>query len=594
MEMDRVLAPVRHRGPDHIGLHVDRQGFGLAVALLTTTTEDAGALQPVCSDETYLALDGRIDNRDELLATLGPFSLPLPSGRTQESDAEIVMRAFQRWGDEFAAQLVGDFVAVVWQAARRRLLIARDVTGQRSLLYFSDARLLVFGTELAQVLGHPEVSAAPNERVVAEYLRCDLSSQEETLYQGVRRLLPAHYLIAEAGQLRQKRYWSIDPNRKIRYEKDADYAEHLLEVLQVAVTAQCRSLGPVGTTLSGGLDSSSVTALAAEQVPGLRAYSLVFPGRECDESAFIDEVVKKSDIACHRVDGTQLRSNDPRLEAALYRDVPDYPNAAMHGEINRLARTHGCRVILSGAGGDELWSGALTYAADLLKRGHPIQSLRRSLSDRRVESFWYPRWGYLRYGVLPVMPDFMRRSIGAVQDWRHERAGWLGPRLRGLRSRSQSMELGSCYQNEMWTALISGWAAQGNESGERFYARYQIEHRAPFMDRRVLEAGFAMPEEQKRRGELSKQVLREALTGRMPSAVRSRASKSDFGDVVGQSINDYGHLLKRPAIVRHGWLEQAAVDLAYSDWLRAPRKGLLRLWMALAIECWFQTLKLDK
>ncbi len=591
-ELARVFAPVHHRGPDHIGTYTSERGFALTVALLVTTPEDVGRTQPVVERNTCIGFDGRIDNRADLLALLGPRETA-PQRGDVESDAELALRAFFRWGDGFVEHIIGDFALAVWQDEPQRLLLAKDITGQRALFYYADEHVVVFGSEIAQIIGHPAVPIRPNLAVVAEYLSCDLRSQGDTLYVGVHRVLPAHVMVFEGRGQREFRYWDIDATKRVRYKREVEYVLHFRDVFREAVKARCRAVGPVGAQLSGGIDSSAVVATAAQLLPHdrLRAYSLVFPGRPCDETSYIDAVVDHVGITSVRHDPATRALSDPLDEARLYRDVPDYPNTATHTGLCRMAHGDGVRTLLTGEGSDEFWSGSFAHAADLLASGRVIQSLRTARWDSQIPSFWYPRFGFARYAVGPIAPRWAIAGVRGLRRLRNARRSLLGPSLPqpGNRTHTYRLAQATHAQREAYADLYNAWAAQGNDTGGRFLGRLALDSRSPFMDRRVIELAFAFPESLKKPHDVPKYAVRRALAGELPTVVLGRNTKATFNVVYTRQLDEIGHRLRHPAIAASGWVNNSTLADIYTSWQANPLRRTLQLWMVLAIESWYKS-----
>ncbi len=194
----RMTDVIAHRGPDGAGVLTDG-AVGLGHRMLRTTPESLGERQPL-TDETgefAITFDGRIDNRDELLAGLRAAGARLEAG----TDAELVLRAYQAWGEDSPRRLLGDFAFVIWDKRQRRLFCARDQLGVKPFYYQRDERTFRCGSELHQLLQDPAVKREPNEGMVGEYLATVVTTLEETLYRGVFRLPPGHLLVAEPARL---------------------------------------------------------------------------------------------------------------------------------------------------------------------------------------------------------------------------------------------------------------------------------------------------------------------------------------------------------------------------------------------------------
>ena len=232
--------------------------------------------------------DSRLDNGHELSARLAEH---LP-GRPSATDAELIAAAYRAWGSRAPAELLGDFAFVLWDADSRRLLAARDPMGIRRLHLSVAGSRLCLATDPHQILRHPAVAPDLDEATLGDYLCGLLDPNERTMFRKVRALQPGHCLVAENGKVTRTRFWDADPEHRIRYRDRRQYAEHLRETLALAV--ECRlATAPgstTGITLSGGLDSTSVAALAQRQLENdpldrrLSTASFVFDDLpECDE-----------------------------------------------------------------------------------------------------------------------------------------------------------------------------------------------------------------------------------------------------------------------------------------------------------------------
>src|SRR5262249_7076551 len=208
----RIPDVAADRGPDGTGLWLDG-AVGLAHLMLRTTPESLQEKQPLLdeSGELCLVLDGRVDNRAELMAAVRATGLHVRA----DTDAELVLLAYQLWGEACAGKILGDFAFVVWDRRKRQLFAARDILGVRPFYYFVDDRTFVCGSELRQVLAHERVPREPNEGMIAEYLAANITDRMETLYRGILRLPPGHFLVVDRRGLRTGRYWDVDFAREI-------------------------------------------------------------------------------------------------------------------------------------------------------------------------------------------------------------------------------------------------------------------------------------------------------------------------------------------------------------------------------------------
>jgi len=613
--LTRMSATLAHRGPDGEGLWI--QGpVGLAHRMLYTTPESLGEKQPL-ADETgdlCLTLDGRVDNRDELRAALEAKGAKLRS----DTDAELVLRAYELWGEECPKQILGDFAFAIWDGRTRRLFCARDILGIKPFYYYTNGYTFLFASELRPLFEDPAVPRVPNDGMIGEYLAMDVTSQEETLYRDIFRLPQAHVLIIQPGRVRKVRYWDVDPAREVRYRSDEAYAEQFLEIFKEAVRCRLRSHKLVGADLSGGLDSSSVVSVAhslyREGVvdgPGVETFSLVFPGMACDESGYIQEVVRM-----WAVESNAVKAEDPGASCYVehvrrYHDFPYVPNGEMHNPLMALAQEKRVRVLLTGVGGNEWLTGGLRHHADLMCRFRILDLIRQSRLDSHVLSHdgdpTSPLFLIIRYGLWPLLPRRIQRAVkwalngerNGVPRWIHPgfaRRIQLAKRLREKESAGQRFP--TLVQKELSLYLTSGWSSLGREWLERYGSWFGLEQRHPFLDRRVIEYALALPEEQRWRRDQTKFVLRHAMRGLLPETVRKRRTTADFSHVYPEALRAQGgeHLFDSLAIASLGWVDRERVSLMYRHMATRYVRGdgdystyMWPLWMIFGIELWFKS-----
>jgi len=599
--LGRVSSAIAHRGPDGEGRWIDGP-IGLGHQMLHTTPESRLERQPAVSERGShrLVYDGRLDNADDVRSAIRG------NGRrvTDPTDAALILLAYDLWGDECPGHLIGDFAFVLWDGDRRECFCARDALGLKAFYYYLDDRLFVCGSELRQILAHPDVACGPHEGVIGEYLAGAVTSVDETLFHDVRRLPAAHCLRVAAGRATRRRYWDIDPERRVRFATDAAYAESFLTLFKDVVAAHGRAVETLGTELSGGFDSSSVTAVACDLAHGGRimrpveAFSLRFPGRPCDEPEYIAELLRTRPVPAHAVNAASLQPRGFSTTIADDREFPDFPNAAAWYPLMNAMRMRGCRVVLTGAGGDEWFTGSYFHYADLLRRLRIPALLKQMTHDRAIArdgetaAVRFPSMALWRAGIVPLIPLWARkiartvlprRSVPRWIDERFAASIGLPDRLRQRRPRERRWQ--SHAQQDIHSGLTNGWFYQGNETADRVHAKYQLEKRSPFLDRRIVEFALGLPEEQRWRGGDTKFVVRGAMKGVLPEQIRQRQTKANFGmlftDVVTALADRqaFGSL----TIGTLGWVDQRRVD----DMASSARDHAWPLWLIFGVETWF-------
>ncbi len=507
--LERMSAALAHRGLDGEGLWTEGP-VGLGHRILETTSESLNETEG--PPGLYLVLDGRVDNLEQL------------GGAT---DAEAVLNAYAQWGEACPEHILGDYAFAIWDANTRRLFCARDFLGIRPFYYHFDGKRLLFASELRALLEDDSIRREPNEGMIGEIVANSITSVEETLYRGVLRLPPAHSLTLEHKRPRLSRYWNPEGIRVERGISDEEYAERFLDIFTDAVHVRLRSHAPVAADLSGGLDSSSVVVTARAMEATLDTFSIVFPGLPCDETRYIRAVASACGIPGHAVRAAPF---DPEEETRRTLDLPSPPNCLAFAPLLTGPREQGCRVVLTGIGGDHLLSGT--------------RSFLRSLRPRRR----IPKW---------IDSDFARRID-------------LADRLRVGR------RMPTRRQEEVYQTTTCGREVYGSETEDRLAAKIGVEQRHPFFDRRLVEFCLGLPESQRMRKGVEKQVLRRAMEDLLPEVVRLREDKAEFSHLFVDALRGF----EPPAQwVNPDRVRTMALHVADHPW---------RIWFIHATSLWFR------
>ena len=560
-QVEAMTAAMHHRGPDGIN-HWRKGKVALGQCMLRTTPESLEETQPLTNEDESLILvmDGRVDNWEELRRELLCKGTVL---RTR-ADAELVLRAYEVWGRDCLSRIEGDFALVIWDARRQEAFCSRDRVGNKPFNYHWINNTLVFSSELHAILALPWVAEVLNQDTLAEYLGTEWYSLDETLWQGLLRLKPAHFMVATYhGGLLLHRYWMPDLHLTLPCQTDEDYIEYYRALFTDVVRRMSRSLAPVAYEVSGGLDSSAIFAVAETlrqkgrlAAPGLEGYTLDFSGdAAADEMAYARAVGAHLGRSIHEVKPAHMPLDWYRETARLYREFPDYPNGAMGSSIAESARSRGSRVLVSGTGGDEWAGGCRLYYAEAIAAGRGrelLASLRRDTRDVGLAAaFWRP----LRHGVLPLLPDRLRRDLWQIAAFvqRHGRGrspSWLASamqhRLALLNEQNQTEFLprwNRLGQRRQWLNLSYAYGTLAREINERRASRTGLEWRQPFWDVRIIQAAFATPERLRMRGHENKWLHRRALAGLLPEQVLQRRSKAEFSVTFSRYWNELRPLL---------------------------------------------------
>ncbi|MFH1935732.1 MAG: asparagine synthetase B family protein [Pseudomonadota bacterium] len=447
--------------------------------------------------------------------------------------------------------------------------------------------------------------------MIGEYLVSAINNKEETLYQGIFRLPPAHFLIVEPGRIRKRAYWELTPEKKIRYRSDEEYTDHFLEIFTEAVQCRMRTAGRVGAQLSGGLDSSAVACVSQSLIRngavsgnGFETFSVVFPGWLCDESEYIEAVNRKWCIHENALPPKIRKRSGYEAQVEQYLDIPDYPNGSMSDSIENLAKKKGFTVLLTGLGGDEWFTGSQYHYCDLLRKFR-IQSFFRHV---RQEFGLYsviplPSKPLLNYSLRPLIPEKFLRGLRGLANRSNKAPAWIEPafsRSIGLPERMARKvdwrRFSSCAQAAQYTASTSGFQTHAIEMEERSASYFGIELRHPFHDRRILEFGMAIPEDQRCRGDRDKFIVHRAMRDYFPETVLQRHTKAEFSQVFKKALQVQGgeRIFDSLSIADMGWVKATEIQRMYKEFkqmsIRKDEEIKIELWPfwhIFGIELWF-------
>ena len=519
-----------YRGPDSRATWQDGS-IGLGHTLLRTTYESAGEEQPASLDGRFwITADARLDDRAELIAKMERGGRKI--GRSVP-DSTLILQAYSLWDAACIEHLRGEFSFGIWDARTRTLFCARDHFGIKPFYYSKLGKIFVFSNTLNTVRLHPEVSEELNDTAIGDFLLFGLNyDNATTTFRDVQRLPPAHWLSISASGLRTGKYWAPPTDGRIRYARADDYVEHFQALLKDAVADRLRT-DTVGILLSGGLDSSSVTAVAKEvsgksgHATEIRGYTTVFDTSVPDEEGRYAREVGKFlgiPIQFHALHQTELFEgwDDPELSLP---EPLDNPLIASSLESYRNISAD-CRVLLSGEGSDNLMDFQMwPYAGDLRRRGE-----WRRLSTEVANYAWirpFPWRGirarFLRlFGKEPHRPVFPKWLSGdfAVRIKLQERWKEWGEHPNLPLEHPILPNAHASLSLPQWTHMF--------EQEDAGASRVPVETRYPFLDLRIVNYLLALPPFP---WFFQKMLLREAMTGRMPETVRMRPKTPVQSDI---------------------------------------------------------------
>jgi asparagine synthase (glutamine-hydrolysing) len=581
--LKRMLAAIRHRGPDEFGLYID-QTAGIGSARLSIIDLTTGQ-QPIANEDgsLWIVFNGEIFNYVELRADLERAGHRFST----HSDTEVILHLYEDIGPACLQRLNGQFAIAIWDVRQESLFLARDRLGIRPLFYAQTGQELIFGSEIKAILTEPRMNARLDLQALAQVFTFWAPLAPRTMFEGIQELPPGHYMLAQKSDCTIARYWGLDfPDAGYEEQISADEAaEQLRALLSDATRLRLRADVTVGSYLSGGLDSTFIATLIRQHTPDtLCTFSIAFEDAVFDERQY-------QEIA------TAFINTDHRRTECLSADIGKvFPEVIWHTEapllrtspapmylLSKLVHENGIKVVLTGEGADEFLGGYDIYKEDKVRRfwARQPESSTRPMLLRQL----YPYISDLGRGK-GYMEAFFRQGMMDVDQpgyshqirWRNANRlqRFFSPELQSALSQyhpveeflsgldgalSRTSTLAQAQFIEV-TTFMSAYLL--SSQGDRMMAANSVEGRFPFLDYRVVEFANRLPPHIKIRGLREKYVLKKSAQGFLPPAIWKR-HKQPYRAPIHTSFFiehlDYVNSLLSPdAIKSSGYFEPGAVE----------------------------------
>ncbi len=650
----RMVDRLAHRGSDGADIWCD-DSVGLGHRLLWTTPESMLEQLPL-KDRTgnlILTADARIDNRDELISALSLNDRPAE----KITDSDLILAAYEKWGRDCPGKLIGDFAFAIWNKRKQVLFCARDYMGVKPFYYhYQPGKLFVFASEIKGLFCLDVVPRKVNDAKVGIYL-CQLSGfaklKPDTFYQDIFRLLPAHWMEVSTKGIASDSFWDLDTEaKKIQQclKTDAEYVEEFRQRFTEAIACRLRSAYPVASTLSGGVDSSSVSCVARNLLREKDSNAeLLTIYADCetpstDETAFVKTILAQGGFK-HCV----AKVGNP-IEAAQtvtpWLDQPvQMPTPAMLLAIVREVQQQGARVVLTGHDGDTIVSHGTDYPHELVELGEwekvryivesRFQNSKDKSDDSLTKEIELELYGY----VLPYLKQLVKRfefkkyikSLNRIaNDWFFPTRRILGLIRRSIyhkknyfKWKSYNSNINNGFTNQLdlarllrdeynyqfgylpseylnhYRGITSGNIQEASEQVDSISAGVSIEARHPFLDKRLIELCLAAPAHLKFCNGFGRGVMRRAMKDILSEEVRRRRSKVDFYGFIINKIESAEsslivNLLLEQKLKLSDYLNTNALQKDYQDLANSAakwqqnRRGARMINCVIYLSLWFK------
>jgi len=601
----RMNEAIRHRGPDEDGFYFS-DGVGLAMRRLAIIDLKSGQQPIPNSDRTaWIVFNGEIYNYRELRGQLEKLGHEFHT----DSDTEAIVHAYDQYGTDCPKYLRGMFAFAIWDERAKSLFLARDRVGKKPLLYAKLDGELVFGSEFTALLEHPRISRAVDFEAIHHYLSFICVPAPLTAYRAIRKLEPGHWLLWRGGEIKTERYWELDFSKKVNIDEE-EAGERVVELLRDAVRVRLMSEVPLGAFLSGGIDSSAVVALMAqESSEKIKTFSIGFDEQDFSELHHARRVAEHVGADHHefivRPDAMEILPTLVEHYGEPFADSSAIPSYYVSKETRAFVT-----VALNGDGGDECFAGYERYAA--MSIAQKYANLPEALRNGVISN------------VVSALPGFDARQNPLRKAKRFVAAASLPPVERYLRWVSSFDEAAkqNLYSDDFrhetamfrTASILEPWFAKANGSGivdaalltdtmtylpndllvkmDIASMTVSLEARSPFLDHQLMEFAASLPEKLKLRRLTTKYLLKRVLKKLVPAENLNR-SKMGFGVPIGHWFRGAMQpflretLLSEKALAR-GLFQPERVRQLIDSHVSVKADHSHRLWTLLMLELWFE------
>ena len=602
--LERMTDAIRHRGPDDSGYYRDSHA-NLGFRRLSII-DVAGGHQPMSNEDgsLWLIYNGEIFNHAVLRRTLEAAG----HRYANRSDSETILHAYEQYGADCVLRFRGMFAFAIWDKTARRLFIARDRLGKKPLYYHWDGRLFAFASEIKALFEHPAISPRPEEVLLPEHLAFGYTSDERTLFAGIRKLMPGHHLTLDVGgataKLEIRQYWDI-PRANAEDRDDAAWIAECRERLEETVRMRLMSDVPLGMFLSGGVDSSAIAAIMKRQFDGpVKTFAVGYREAEFSELSFARQVSENIGTDHHEVVVSMEDFFNALPRLIWHEDEPVvWPSSVSLYFVSKMAREH-VTVVLTGEGSDEMFGGYARYR-------------HYTMNDRWLR----------RYRIVPApLRRAIRRQVAATSLLSAGFRRKLQHTFVGRGEDLESLYLDNFYsafplaeQRQLFPDLSAGspytnfrryWDARPDlpplarllfadqktylvellMKQDQMSMATSIESRVPFLDHEFVEFSARVPGHMKLRNGEGKYILKKAIEGLLPSGIIYRR-KMGFPTPLRQWLMDsrarhlIGILREKDGLLA-SYVDSTALESLLARHLSGHEDATDRIWRLLNLQLW--------
>jgi asparagine synthase (glutamine-hydrolysing) len=536
--IDKMNLALCHRGPDDQSTFIDDH-VTLGHRRLSIIDLSPSGRQPKSNEDgsIWIIFNGEIYNFQEIRLELEGSGHRFSS----QTDTEVIIHAYEEWGTACMERFNGMWAFAIYDKNKGILFLSRDRFGVKPLYYCYDKSGLIFSSEIKGILEH-SVPRAPNDRAVYDFLLLGfVDHTSETFFQGISKLMPGESMIYDLSERSFKTFRWYDLEKRLQESKEIweKYAEKISkknseriakrihELFLDSVRYRLISDVPVGSCLSGGIDSSSIVYSMRKQNENkeIKTFSMVFPGKKLDESAYAKEVVRETSVESHEVSPT-IEDLIEDLNDFIQTQEEPFGSLSCYGQykVMELAHRNGMKVLLDGQGSDETFAGYFIYYKyylfESVLRLRPKEAVKTAqvVKNRINDMFLFPAMTIL---------SWLGFSQGSLRNF------WLGRKkhLKGFEDfhlANPLVDRGFDLNRALYSDLTVYSIPQLLRYEDKNSMRWSIESRVPFLDYRLVELAMSLPSTYKIHGGITKCILRKAMKGLVSDRILERRDKIGF------------------------------------------------------------------
>lgn len=602
---------LEHRGPDDEGFFIEKN-IGLGHRRLSIIDLSKAGHQPMFYDNRNLVIvfNGEIYNYLEIRNELKDKGYKFKSN----SDTEVILASYQEWGKDCQDKFNGMWAFAIYDKRKDLIFVSRDRLGVKPFYYSISHDQFAFASEIKAILKLPGFKAKANEKIVWEYLIGGLlDHSEETFFRGVKELRRGHYLVLKDKKISIKKYWDVDVTKITHFKSEADYAERFKELMIDSIKLRLRSDVPIGSCLSGGLDSSLIVCIVNDFLKGegkvdqlgkwQQTFSACYDPKIyksimgfSDERVFIKEVIQRTHAKSHY---TFPSSNNLKkeIENLTYHQDQPFASTSIYAQWNvfRLASEKKIKVMLDGQGSDEMLAGYRghfnSYFYQLFKKFDFMKLSSELYYFRKYHPKEFPV--LLKFLSKGAIRGYMGRYISrAVRNILPENKVFTDEFCNRFPDTKMPNVSHNFFRNSLYNQIDYSLNSLLRYEDRNSMA-FAIESRVPYLDYRLVEFIFSLPDNQKIRNGTTKWVMRQASKGLMPEKIRIRQDKIGFATpediwIKKDLKNEMKTVFSSRSFKDRGFFDQEKTLEKFDQYLAGKIKNYQLFWRLYNLEIWYR------